>query len=123
MVKLTLLMTVKNEETALKRALPSIVPFLSSYCIGVDNKTTDDTKGVISKIMEEHEVPGIIFDSPWHDSFAEARNQVLMMAEGLTSEVSSHCIWMDADHTFPFLPTMIGNHLPKFWNQRNRCAM
>jgi glycosyltransferase involved in cell wall biosynthesis len=104
MVALTLLMTVKNEENALKRALPSIAPFLSSYCIGVDNKTTDDTKGVISKIMEEHEVPGITFDSPWHESFADARNQVLMMAEGLTPEVSSHCIWMDADHTFSFSP-------------------
>ena len=117
-------MTVKNEENALKRALPSIAPFLSSYCIGVDNKTTDNTKGVIAEIMQKHEVPGITFDSPWHESFADARNQVLMIA-ARTYSGGFFPLSFGWTLTTPFRFRMktIGNHLPKFWNQRNRCAM
>jgi len=98
MVALTLLMIVKDEAENLRRGLPTIIPHISSYCIGVDKATTDDTQKVLDELLEG--IPGVTFDSPWNNSFADARNQVIMFAQGIAPEVSTHGIWMDADHTF-----------------------
>ena len=51
MVRLGLLMTTYNEESNIQRCLESIKPYLDYYCIGVDVKTTDNTKGKVLEVM------------------------------------------------------------------------
>jgi len=72
MVKVGLLMTTYNEEKVIKRCLESILPFFDYYSIGVDEKTTDNTKAIIEDTLKNK--TGIVFDSPWN-GFADARNQ------------------------------------------------
>lgn len=67
-----LVMTTYNEEKVIKRCLESVLPFIDYYSIGVDLKTTDDTKAIIEETLKDK--TGVVFDSPWR-GFADARNQ------------------------------------------------
>ena len=65
-------MTTYNEEKVIKRCLESVLPFIDYYSIGVDEKTTDNTKKIIEETLVDK--TGVVFDSPWN-GFADARNQ------------------------------------------------
>ena len=67
-------MTLYNEEKIIKRCLEAVKPHIDYYCIGIDEKTTDNTHQIILETLEG--IEGIVFDSPWN-GFADARNQVL----------------------------------------------
>ena len=86
-------MTTYNEESNIQRCLESIKPYLDYYCIGVDVKTTDNTKGKVLEVMGD--VKGKTFDSPWN-GFADARNQCLSQAD---HDACDFFIYLDADHT------------------------
>jgi len=94
MVKIGLLMTLYNEEANIERCLDSISPYLDYFCIGVDEKTTDNTKQKVLDYFEGNTV-GKVFDSPWN-GFADARNQCLDQAD---SSACDFYIYLDADHT------------------------
>ena len=85
-----LVMTTYNEEKVIKRCLESVLPFIDYYSIGVDLKTTDNTKKIIEETLKDK--TGIVFDSPWN-GFADARNQAF---EHFTWEVDWYLI-IDAD--------------------------
>ena len=67
-----LVMTTYNEEKVIKRCLESVLPYIDYYSIGVDLKTTDNTKSIIEETLKDK--TGVVFDSPWR-GFADARNQ------------------------------------------------
>ena len=87
-------MTLYNEEANIHRCLDSISPYLDYFCIGVDEKTTDNTKQKVLDYFEGNTV-GKVFDSPWK-GFADARNQCLDQAD---SSACDFYIYLDADHT------------------------
>jgi len=87
-------MTVYNEAANIERCLDSISPYLDYFCIGVDEKTTDNTKQKVLDYFEGNTV-GKVFDSPWK-GFADARNQCLDQAD---SSACDFYIYLDADHT------------------------
>jgi len=87
-------MTLYNEEANIERCLDSISPYLDYFCIGVDEKTTDNTKQKVLDYFEGNTV-GKVFDSPWN-GFADARNQCLDQAD---SSACDFYIYLDADHT------------------------
>ena len=86
-------MTTYNEEANIERCLDSVKPYLDYYCIGVDKKTTDNTKQKILEVMAD--IPGKVFDSPWN-GFADARNQCLDQAD---TTACDFFLYLDADHT------------------------
>ena len=94
MVKIGLLMTLYNEEANIERCLDTISPYLDYFCIGVDEKTTDNTKQKVLDYFEGN-TRGKVFDSPWA-GFADARNQCLDQAD---SSACDFYIYLDADHT------------------------
>jgi len=94
MVKIGLLMTLYNEEANIHRCLDSISPYLDYFCIGVDEKTTDNTKQKVLDYFEGN-TRGKVFDSPWK-GFADARNQCLDQAD---SSACDFYIYLDADPT------------------------
>ncbi len=72
---LSICMIAKNEEQNLRRALASVAP-LSAELIVVDTGSTDQTVSV----AKEHGAR--VFESPWVDDFAHARNVSLEKATG-----------------------------------------
>jgi len=85
-----LVMTTYNEEKVIKRCLESVLPYIDYYSIGVDLKTTDNTKSIIEETLKDK--TGVVFDSPWR-GFADARNQAF---EHFTWDVDWFLI-IDAD--------------------------
>ena len=85
---------VKDGANVLRKALDTLVPWVSEVIIGIDPATTDDTAAVIDKFA---------VDNPWlpvthfegkravDDGFDEARNFVCDRAIG------DWILWMDAD--------------------------
>ena len=51
MTTIGLVMTTYNEEKVIKRCLESVLPFIDYYSIGVDEKTTDNTKKIIEETL------------------------------------------------------------------------
>jgi len=82
-------MIVKDEEANIKKCLDSIHNYVDQIVI-VDTGSTDDTM----KIAREY--PKVqLFEHPWNDSFSEARNESIRLAEEHTD-----CDWIfifDAD--------------------------
>ena len=68
MITISLCMIVKNEEQVLRRCLESAKSFADEIIL-VDTGSTDNTKE-IGKTYG-----GKIFDFPWRDDFAAARNE------------------------------------------------
>ena len=83
-IKVTLCMIVKNEETRLPACLRSVAHLFDQIVI-VDTGSTDRTKEVAAAFPVE------IYDSPWANSFAQARNECLRHARG------KWIVWLDAD--------------------------
>ena len=74
MPKLSVCMIVKNEASILANCLESVLG--CDELVVVDTGSTDNTKGVASKYTDK------IFDFPWIDDFAAARNETKNKAIG-----------------------------------------
>lgn len=73
MITISLCMIVKNEEMNLSRCLDSIVHLVDEVII-VDTGSTDRTKEIAARYTNQ------IFDYPWKDNFADARNYCISHA-------------------------------------------
>lgn len=72
---LSLCMIVKNEAHNLSQYLPSVIPGVDEAII-VDTGSTDDTKDIARSLGAK------VYDFPWRDDFAAARNEALRHAQG-----------------------------------------
>ena len=84
MVSVSLCMIVKNEEDVLERCLESAVDLVDEIII-VDTGSTDRTKEIAGRFTDQ------IYDFPWCDDFAAARN------ESFSHASMDYCMWLDAD--------------------------
>lgn len=84
MVSISLCMIVKNEEEVLERCLDSAAGLADEIVI-VDTGSTDHTKEIAARYTDK------IFDFPWRDDFAAARNESFARAS------MDYCMWLDAD--------------------------
>jgi GT2 family glycosyltransferase/predicted Zn-dependent protease len=86
-LRVSLCMIVKNEEANLPACLESVADLVDEIIV-VDTGSTDRTKEVASRFGAR------VFDFPWVDSFAAARNESLRHATG------DWILWLDADDRF-----------------------
>ncbi|MCI9242624.1 MAG: glycosyltransferase [Lawsonibacter sp.] len=84
MVSVSLCMIVKNEEDVLGRCLDSAAELVDEIII-VDTGSTDSTREIAARYTDK------IFDFPWRDDFAAARN------ESFSHAAMDYCLWLDAD--------------------------
>ncbi len=84
MITISLCMIVKNEEAVLARCLDRVSNLVDEIVI-VDTGSTDRTKQIAEKYT------GLIFDFPWIDDFAAARNY------SFTHATQEYIFWLDAD--------------------------
>ena len=75
MPRLSLCMIVKNEQHFLRECLLSVQDFVDEIVI-VDTGSSDETKDIA------REFTSLVFDFPWNDDFAAARNESLRHATG-----------------------------------------
>ena len=83
-VTVTACLIVKNEAKVIRRCLDSVRGLVNTVVI-VDTGSTDRTKELARGFGAR------IFEFPWVDSFAAARN------ESLRHATSQWCFWLDAD--------------------------
>ena len=84
MASISLCMIVKNEEDVLGRCLDSVADLVDEIVI-VDTGSTDRTREIAARFTDQ------IFDFPWQDDFAAARN------ESFAHATMDYCMWLDAD--------------------------
>lgn len=84
MITISLCMIVKDEEEVLERCLQSAKDIVDEIII-VDTGSTDQTKEIAAKFTSQ------IYDFPWIDDFAAARN------EAFSKATMQYCMWLDAD--------------------------
>lgn len=84
MVSVSLCMIVKNEEDVLVRCLESAADLVEEIVI-VDTGSTDSTREIAARFT------GQVYDFPWRDDFAAARNESFARAS------MDYCLWLDAD--------------------------
>ena len=87
-VELSLCMIARNEGARLEECLRSIAPYVDEMVV-VDTGSTDNTREIAQQCGAR------VFEMPWPDSFAAARNQSLEQARG------QWIFWMDADDVIP----------------------
>lgn len=85
---LSLCLILRDGERTLGRALDSVRPFVDEMIV-VDTGSVDRSREVAKERGAK------VFDCPWEDSFAKARNQSLTRATG------DWIFWMDADDVLP----------------------
>ena len=88
MITTSLCMIVRDEEDVLERCLESIADVVDEIII-VDTGSLDNTKKIAKKFTNR------IYDFPWIDDFAAARNFAFSKGRG------DYLMWMDADDIFP----------------------
>src|SRR5437667_7943437 len=81
---LSLTMIVRNEEATLAACLSSAADLVDEIVV-VDTGSTDGTKEVAARFGAR------VFDFPWRDDFAAARNESLSHARG------NWILWLDGD--------------------------
>ena len=81
---ISLCMIVKNEEEVLERCLRSVAEAVDEIIV-VDTGSSDSTKEIAANFTEH------IYDFPWKDDFAAARNFSFSKAS------MDYCMWLDAD--------------------------
>lgn len=84
MITISLCMIVKNEEEVIGRCLDSVLGLVDEINI-IDTGSTDKTKEIVKKYTNR------IFDFPWIDDFAAARNFSFQQA------TKTYILWLDAD--------------------------
>jgi glycosyltransferase involved in cell wall biosynthesis len=87
-IEISLCMIVRNEEPRIAACLNSVRPYVGEMIV-VDTGSTDRTREIA------RECGARLFEMPWPDSFAEARNQSIALARG------RWIIWLDADDVMP----------------------
>lgn len=106
-MKISLCMIVKDEEKVLARCLDS-AQYLVDEIVIADTGSTDGTKAIAKKYGAK------VFDFPWRDDFAAARNFAFSKAGG------TYLMWLDADdyispenaEKFPALKKLLAKELP-----------
>jgi glycosyltransferase involved in cell wall biosynthesis len=98
---ITLVMIVRNEAPVLPRALASVLPLLSSWCI-VDTGSTDGTAELAQATLGH--LPGRVLHHRWRD-FGRNRSDALMLARGVSARASNgrpegYLLTLDADETW-----------------------
>ena len=88
MITISLCMIVKNEEDVLDRCLSSVEKAVDELVI-VDTGSVDQTRA----IAERHHAK--IYEFPWIDDFAAARNYAFDQA------TQDFILWLDADDILP----------------------
>ncbi len=88
MISVSLCMIVKNEEKVLDRCLKNVRDFADEIVI-VDTGSEDKTKKIAGEYTDK------IYDFPWTDDFAAARNYALDHGS------SDYLMWLDADDIVP----------------------
>ncbi len=83
-MKISLCMIVKNEEEVLARCLESVQPLIDELII-VDTGSDDETITIARNYTD------LIYQIPWEDDFAKARNFAFSKATG------DYIMWLDAD--------------------------
>jgi tetratricopeptide (TPR) repeat protein len=86
-VKISLCMIARNEESQLRNCLLSVADLVNEVIV-VDTGSTDRTKEIARQCGAK------VFDFPWVDDFAAARNESLRQAAG------PWILWLDADECF-----------------------
>ncbi len=84
-------MIVKDERDVIERCLSSVKKIID-YWVIVDTGSSDETKELIRKILEN--VPGELHERAWVN-FSHNRNEALDLARGKTDYI----LFMDADET------------------------
>ncbi len=84
MITLSLCMIVKNEEDVLARCLESVKDCVDEIVIA-DTGSQDNTKEIARRYHAS------VYDFPWQDDFAAARNFALSKTNG------DYFLWLDAD--------------------------
>lgn len=85
---------VKNESKTIKRLIESCKSFIDYYVI-VDTGSTDDTKEIITSLMELYNIPGEIHDRPWVN-FGHNRSELMAIAY----DKSDYLLLADADFEY-----------------------
>lgn len=89
--RVSLTMIVKNEEKNLIPCLESVADLVDEIIL-TDTGSTDRTKELAAEFARRPGVPPVkVFEFPWVDSFAAARNESLRHATG------DWILWLDAD--------------------------
>ena len=88
MVKVSLCMIVRDEESVLGRCLESIKDVVDEIIV-VDTGSVDKTREVAAGYTDR------IYDFPWCDDFSAARNFAFSKGTG------EYLMWLDADDVFP----------------------
>jgi glycosyltransferase involved in cell wall biosynthesis len=89
-------MILKNEGKTIRRCLESMAGVVDEWIIGIDDKTTDDTKSVVRKFFAESDIIDFnLYDYTWQDSFCKARN------EGMDKATGDYILIMDGHEYFP----------------------
>lgn len=84
MITISLCMIVKNEEATLSCCLDSVCDITDEIII-IDTGSSDATKEIAGRYTDK------VYDFPWSDDFAEARNVSFSKA------TCDFCLWLDAD--------------------------
>ena len=100
MKKIALCMIVKNESKRIEACLNSVKPLIDHVII-VDTGSTDDTKEIIQKWLDENCVPGLVVDEPWVN-FAVNRTRALELCRGI--EAMDYALMIDADEVLVYYP-------------------
>ncbi len=85
--RMSLTMIVKNEAATLARGLASVRDLVDEIIV-VDTGSSDNTKDIAGQHSAR------VFDLPWPDSFAAARNESIRHASG------QWLLWLDGDEFF-----------------------
>ncbi len=88
MITISLCVIVRNEEAVLARMLESAAPFADEILIA-DTGSTDQTRRIAARYATR------LFDFPWQDDFAAARNFICSKAS------MDYWMWLDADDVVP----------------------
>jgi glycosyltransferase involved in cell wall biosynthesis len=102
-----LVMVVKDEAHVIKRCLESVKPLIDSYCIVIDDSTTDNTLEVIRDTLFPP-ITGCIYRKPWVN-FGVNRSEVIQLAYLHPACPSDYLLMMDADD-------ILEGSWPKDWN-------
>ncbi|MBL8827186.1 MAG: glycosyltransferase [Planctomycetaceae bacterium] len=85
--RVSLCLIVRDEAHNLAACVGPLAPLVDEIIV-VDTGSTDDTRAIAAGLGAQ------VFDHPWTDSFADARNHALSHATG------DYILWVDADDRF-----------------------